>query len=127
MARPKAKELTERELEIMHLFWRDGQMTCQQVRDGLAEGGRDLAYTTVATLVRILEEKRFLKQTNDQRPYRYLPVRTFEEVSGSMLSGLIDKVFGGSREALLARLMDERKLTGKQRAAIEKTLREEQR
>jgi predicted transcriptional regulator len=125
MARPKAKELTERELEIMHLFWRDGQMTCQQVRDGLAEGGRDLAYTTVATLVRILEEKRFLKQTNDQRPYRYLPVRTFEEVSSSMLSGLIDKVFGGSREALLARLMDERKLTVKERAAIEKILREE--
>ena len=64
MARPPAKELTERELEIMHVFWRDGELTASAVRDRLADGGRDLAYTTVATLVRILVDKGFLKQTN---------------------------------------------------------------
>ncbi len=127
MARPRANELTERELEIMHLFWRDGEMTSQQARDRLAESDRDLAYTTVATLVRILQDKQFLKQTNDQRPFRYCPMRSFEEVSGHILHGLVDRVFGGSREALLLRLMEGRRLTAKERAAIEKILREERR
>ena len=57
MARPPAKELTERELEIMHVFWNRGELTVADVREDLAETGRDLAYTTVATLVRILMEK----------------------------------------------------------------------
>ena len=68
MARPRAKELTERELEIMQISWDAspsdgtsdcGEMTAQQIRDGLAATGRDLAYTTVATLVRILRTKVF--------------------------------------------------------------------
>ena len=63
MARPRAKELTERELEVMHAFWQLGESTVAEVRDCLAEQGRDLAYTTVATLVRILTEKDFLKTT----------------------------------------------------------------
>ena len=51
MARPKATELTERELEIMHVFWKQGAPTAGEVREALANAGRDLAYTTVATLV----------------------------------------------------------------------------
>ena len=54
MSRPRAKELTERELEVMHAFWRKGETTAVDVRDELAREVRDLAYTTVATLVRIL-------------------------------------------------------------------------
>ena len=61
MARPPAKELTERELEIMHIFWTRGLSTMAEIRDALASEGRDLAYTTVATLVHILMEKGFLK------------------------------------------------------------------
>ena len=72
MPRPRAKELTERELEIMHVFWQHGELTAQAVRDQLAADGRDLAYTTVATLIRILAEKNFIEQTNDQRPF-HLP------------------------------------------------------
>ena len=50
MARPPAKELTERELEVMHVFWNRGESTVAEVRDVLAESGLDRAYTTVATL-----------------------------------------------------------------------------
>ena len=57
MARPRAPELTERELEIMQVFWDDSEQTAAQVRDRLADRGRDLAYTTVATLIRILNDK----------------------------------------------------------------------
>ena len=69
MARPKAKELTERELEVMHIFWDVGEVSAVEVRDQLAEEGRELAYTTVATLVKILVGKGFLVQTGDVRPF----------------------------------------------------------
>lgn len=123
MARPKAKELTQRELEIMQIFWSHGDQTAAEVRDVLDEQGRALAYTTVATLVRILIEKGFLEQTNEERPYRYQPCRSFEEVSGSMLGDLLQRVFGGSREQLLVRLLDQKKLTKKERTVLEELLR----
>lgn len=126
MARPRAKELTERELEVMHVFWeRHGESTVAEVRDQLAASGRDLAYTTVATLVRILTEKEFLNQTNDERPFRFAPVRSFDDVSGNLLGDLIRRVFGGSREKLLVRLMDERKLSRKERETLEQILKEQ--
>ena len=124
MARPRARELTERELEVMHVFWDRGESTVAEVRDEMAAAGRDLAYTTVATLTRILAEKGFLKQTNEERPFRYRPVRSFEEVSRSLVGDLVDRVFHGSREQLLLRLFDERKLTSKERALLKSILRE---
>lgn len=111
MARPKAKELTERELEVMQVFWDRGESTAADVREALAELGRDLAYTTVATLVRILLEKEFLAQTTTARPFRFIPARTYEEVSGSMLGDMVQKVFAGSRMTLLMRLFEQKKLT----------------
>jgi BlaI family transcriptional regulator, penicillinase repressor len=125
MARPSAKELTERELEVMHVFWNARQATVAEIRDRLASAGRDLAYTTVATLVRILSEKGFLKQINDERPFQYRPVRTYEEVSRSILGDLVERVFRGSREQLLLRLVEERKLSAKERNVLEAILRRE--
>jgi len=130
MARPKAKELTARELEVMHVFWDRNQpdaaaeLTVSDVRDALQTAGRELAYTTVATLVRILMEKEFLEQTNGERPFLYRAARSFDDVSGSMLGEMIQKVFGGSREKLLVRLMEERTLTPKELKALEDILRE---
>jgi len=124
MARPRARELTERELEVMHVFWTRGQSMVAEIRDQLAAAGRDLAYTTVATLVRILTEKGFLEQTNAERPFLYRPVRSFEEVSGSIVGDMVERVFRGSREQLLVRLLAERKLTAKERAVLEAILRE---
>lgn len=126
MARPKARELTERELEVMHVFWRTGDGTIAAVRDALADDGRDLAYTTVATLVRILEEKGFLEQANEERPFLYRPIRSFDEVSGSLLKDLIQRVFSGSREALLVRLMDQQQLTRRERDRLKEILGESQ-
>jgi BlaI family transcriptional regulator, penicillinase repressor len=120
MPRPRAKELTERELEIMHVFWQHGERTAQAVRDHLAADGRDLAYTTVATLIRILSEKNFIEQTNDQRPFIYRPIRSFEDVSGSLLSDLVERVFGGSREQLLLQLMESRELSQEERAILQR-------
>jgi BlaI family transcriptional regulator, penicillinase repressor len=122
MARPKASELTERELEVMHQFWNHGEQTVAAARDELATSGRDLAYTTVATLVRILVDKGFLEQTTHERPFQFRASRTFEEVSGNLVSELVSRVFGGSREQLLVRLMEQRALTPKERATLQNIL-----
>lgn len=128
MARPKTKPLTERELEVMHAFWRAAdesrEATAAEVRDDLAAAGRDLAYTTVATLVRILCDKGFLRQTNEERPFTYRPLRSFDEVSGSLVGDLVERLFGGQREQLLLRLLEERKLTPAERAVLEQILRD---
>ena len=126
MARPRAKDLTERELEVMHVFWNHGELTVAEVRDELSSAGRELAYTTVATLVRILSEKGALEQTNEERPFRFRTVRSFEDVSGSLLGDLLQRVFGGSREKLLMTLIDQKQLSAKERAVL-KDLLEEQR
>ena len=124
MARPAAKDLTERELEVMHVFWNHGEATAAEARDRLAAAGLDRAYTTVATLVRILFEKGFLEPVNDERPFRYRPCRSYEEVSGRLLGDVLERVFGGSREQLLVRLVEQRKLTARERAVLEEVLKE---
>ena len=126
MARPPAKELTERELEVMHVFWNRGECTVAAVRDVLAQSGLDRAYTTVATLVRILADKSFLVQTNEERPYSYRPARSYEDVSRKLLGELLDRVFRGSRDQVLVRLMEQKALTAKERALIGEVLRQEE-
>jgi predicted transcriptional regulator len=127
MPRPPAKELTERELEIMQVFWKQGELTAAQVRDELARTGLDRAYTTIATLVRILTDKGFLEQTNTERPFRYVPQRSYEEVSGRLLGDLVERVFAGSREQLLTRLLGQSRLTAKERTVLEDILKEKHR
>ncbi|HEX2475142.1 MAG TPA: BlaI/MecI/CopY family transcriptional regulator [Lacipirellulaceae bacterium] len=125
MARPRVKELTQRELEIMHAFWRGGELTAAQVREQLAAAGRNLAYTTVATLVRILVDKGYLKQTNQQRPFTYRPARSFSDVSQRIVGDVVSRVFHGSRAALLLQLMEDNELTDTERAILQRLVEEE--
>ena len=125
MPRPAAKELTQRELEIMHLFWTHGSLTAATARGHLADAGRDLTYTTVATLVRLLLEKGFLQALNEERPFVYAPVRSHEDVSKRLLGDVLDCVFKGSREQLLLRLFEERQLTKQERKFLQVILKEE--
>ena len=125
MPRPKAKELTDRELEVMRVFWETEDATAAEIRDSLAEQGRDLAYTTVATLIRILGDKGFLKQTNSERPYKYRAIRSFQEVSSNLLKDMVQRVFGGSREQLLIRLLDQKKLNARERKVLKQILEDD--
>ena len=126
MARPAEKELTQRELEVMHVFWKRGELTATEARDQLATQGLDLAYVTVANLVRILVEKGFLEQTNAERPFQYRPVRAFQEVSRRLVRDLVQRVFLGSREELLVQVLGNKKLTAKERLVLEQILKEQE-
>lgn len=127
MSRPATKELTERELEVMHVFWDGPSMTAQEARDRLEKKGIDRAYVTVANLVRILFEKGFLRTTNDERPFIYTPVRSREDVSQSFIGDLIARVFGGSREKMLAHLLGGNgRLTAAERKLLQRILEDQQ-
>ena len=120
MVRPSSKELTERELEVMHVFWDGDPMTAVDARDRLAKHRVDRAYVTVANLIRILVEKGFLIATNDERPFIYTPVRSRDDVSRSFVGDLINRVFGGSREKMLVHLLGGRgKLTAAERTLLQ--------
>ena len=123
MGRPPAKDLTERELEVMHVFWYQGEATATEARDRLAATGLDRTYTTIANLVRGLEEKGFLRQVNTERPFVYEAVRSYEDVSGRLLGDLVERVFRGSRAQLLCRLVEQRTLSAEERALLEEILR----
>ncbi len=125
MPRPPATELTGRELEVMQVFWRDGEATAAEARDRLAVAGLDLAYVTVANLIRIVLEKGFLEQINSERPYSYRAARSFDDVSHSLVGDLLRRVFGGSREQLLLNVLKRRRLTAKERALLRDFLEEE--
>jgi BlaI family penicillinase repressor len=125
VARPPAKDLTERELEVMHVFWQHGEQTAVEARDRLAAAGLDRAYPTVANLVRLLEVNGFLEQTHPERPFRYRPASSYEDVSGRLLGDVLARVFRGSREQLLLCLVELRKLTAKERAMLEDVLKEQ--
>jgi predicted transcriptional regulator len=124
MGRTPAKDLTERELEVMHVFWSQGEATAAEARDRLASTGLDRTYATIANLVRALHEKGFLRQLNSERPFVYQAVRSYEDVSGRLLGDLVQRVFRGSRAHLLCRLAEQRNLTAEERVILEQILKE---
>jgi predicted transcriptional regulator len=109
----------------MHVYWQHGEQTAAEARDRLAMAGPDLTYPTIANLVRVLHEKGFLEAVNAERPFRYRPCRTYEDVSGRLLGDVVRRVFGGSREELLLRLVGQRKLTARERSVLEAILKEQ--
>lgn len=115
MARPKATELTARELAVMQIFWKQKDATAEDVRQYLHASGETIAYVTVANAVRALSEKGFLKQINANRPFRFRAVRSFEDVSKRLVGDLMSRLFDGSREAMLVHLLDRRELSDEER------------
>ena len=128
MVRPPQPELTERELEVMHVFWqKDAELTAAEARDALENAGLARAYVTIANLVRILIEKGFLEAVNAERPFRYRPRRSFDDVSRRLVADLVKRVFLGSREQLLVNLLGARnRLTAEERALLRQALKEDE-
>jgi BlaI family penicillinase repressor len=98
---------TERELDVMAVLWERGPSTAAEVRERLSD---DLAYNTVLSMLRILEDKGYVGHTEEGRAHRYFPRVGREEAGTSALARLTQKVFGGSAELLLTHLMSDRSL-----------------
>ena len=101
----------ERELDVMKVLWSRGPSTAAEVRDALADDvGLDLAYNSVLTILRILEEKGYADHTVEGRAHRYLPLVAREDAGRSALRRLIDSLFDRSPELLLTELVRDRSL-----------------
>src|SRR4051812_10273211 len=95
-------EFTDRELDVMSVLWALGSGTVTEVRDRLDD---DLPYTTVLTVLRTLEAKGFVRHEEEGRAHRYHPTVARQDAGASGMRRLVDKVFAGSAEALLAQLV----------------------
>jgi BlaI family transcriptional regulator, penicillinase repressor len=104
----EATTLGERELDVMTLLWANGSGTAAEVREAL---DASLAYTTVLTILRNLEAKGYLRREEEGRAHRYFPKVKQKAAQRTALRRLIDTLFVGSPEALLAQLVDEHDLT----------------
>lgn len=101
---------TNRELDIMAVLWERGEATVAEVRDDL---GDELAYTTVLTILRTLEEKGHVGHEKEGKAYRYHPLVEREAAGESAVRRLVGKMFRGSPELMLTQLVSDRNLSSK--------------
>jgi predicted transcriptional regulator len=105
MARRKSRYPTELELEILKILWREGPLPVRLVRQSLALF-RDLAHTSVMTMMGIMTEKGYLQRTRNGNSYIYEPNITQKETTGGMLGDIVDRVFQGSSMSAMVRLLE---------------------
>ena len=126
MARKKSPHLTEAELRLMDVIWHKGSATVADVADALPKQ-LGLAYNTVLTTMRILEDKGYLKHTKPKegRAFIYKPVVSRQDASRSAVRHLLSRFFGNSKEALVLNLLEDDDLSDNERKRIQALLKEE--
>jgi BlaI family penicillinase repressor len=121
--RPKHATLTPQELEIMKLVWLRESATVRDIYEALLEQ-RKIAYTTVMTMMKILETKGYLKKRRQDRAFIYRPAHPRSQVISGMLREFIDRVFNGSAEPLLVHLVQSRQIREKDLQKIVRMIEE---
>jgi BlaI family transcriptional regulator, penicillinase repressor len=121
--RPKLTTLTPQELEIMKLVWLRETATVRDIYEALLDK-RKIAYTTVMTMMKILETKGYLKKRRQDRAFIYRPAHPKNQVISGMLREFIDRVFNGSAEPLLVHLVQSRQIREKDLQKIVRMIEE---
>ena len=109
--------LTPLELEIMKVLWETGPANVQTVQRGIK--GRELAYTTVQTMLNILHRKGKVKRQLKDRAYVYRPVFSRQKAVAQAVGDMLDRFFGGSADSLVLNLVEARRLTPEKLAQIQ--------
>jgi BlaI family penicillinase repressor len=124
MPRRKTSEqlFTPLELEIMNVLWKTGPANVQTVQAGIE--GRELAYTTVQTMLNVLHRKGKVARVLKDRAYWYKPVFSRRKAVTQAVGEMLDRFFGGSADSLVMNLLESRHLTPKKLARIQKLLEE---
>ena len=121
--RKPSSTLTPQELAIMKVIWRLHTATVRGVYEALRKT-RPIAYTTVMTMMNVLEDKGYLEKKSNGRAHVYTPTRPRHQVVGAMVRDFIDRVFDGASGSLLLHLAKDSKLTERQRKAVQKIIEE---
>lgn len=104
MARRKSQTLTEVELELMEVLWEKGRATVSEIVAALSE--ERLAYSSVLTMMRILEQKGYVEHEKESRAYVYRPLIDRRQAVQSVISYLLKRFFKGSPELLVVNLLE---------------------
>ncbi len=108
----------------MKIVWDRGEATVRDVYEALL-ARRKVAYTTVMTMMKILERKRRLKKTLVDRAYVYRPAEPRQQVVGAMVRDFLDRVFNGAAEPLVVHLVEDKKLSARELAELSRLLGKE--
>ena len=112
---------TDREMDVMAILWQMGGATVAEVREQLSD---DLAYTTVLTVLRTLEEKGHVGHTEEGKAHRYHPLVARAHAGESLLRRMTRKLFQGSPELLLTHLVSDRNLSAEELRRMRRLLDE---
>jgi BlaI family transcriptional regulator, penicillinase repressor len=124
MPRPRSPHPTPMELEVLHILWERGPSTVREVLDVLP---RTRAYTSVMSLLNVMFEKKLVARAPAGRAFRYTARYRPEQTQRKMLSDLLKRVFAGSAQALVARLLEQADPSAEELDAIHKLIEEQQR
>jgi len=120
--KPPKSVPTDVELEILKVIWERGQATVREVYLELSKQ-RKIAYTTVLTMMGVLENKGHLRKFAGERAYVYRPTQPRGRVVGKMVNEFVDRVFSGSAKPLLVHLVEDANIPAEDLAEIEKLVR----
>ena len=125
MPRPASRHPTHLELEILKVLWEQGPLPTREIRDALASGeaARDLAHTSVITILNIMVDKGYLDRTKSRGAYTFAPLVKREDVSGGMLDDLVERVFSGSAASLMLSLLERADLDDEEVRQLRTTIR----
>ena len=112
---------SELELQVLSLLWQQGPCTARRVQELLPDG-KSRAYTTVLTVMQVMEKKGLVSHTRDGLTHVYKPAVSKRQVMRPMLRGLVQRVFGGSTSAAVQQLLDETRVTDEDVAKIREML-----
>jgi len=117
----KSPTLTEAELRLMEVLWQNGPATVQEILQGLPETA-PLAYNSVLTTIRILEQKGYVKHVKDGRAHVYTPLIQREEATRSEIRRLVNRFFGSSHELLVLNILEDQTVDAKELKRLRKML-----
>ncbi len=121
MARPKSTTPTPGEIEILQVLWQHGVSTVREVHEQLIKK-RQVAHTTVASMMQLMHDKGQLKLVSQTRPFRYEAILGPDGAKDSLLNDVMNRLFGGSAKKLVMHLVTGKKASKQQMQQIEKAL-----
>ncbi len=123
MARSGARYPTELELQILKVLWCEKSCSVREVREALAEAGRELAHTTVVTMLHTMTDKEFVHRDRiNAKSYRFTARVSEESVSTGMLGDLLQRVFDGSAAGLVLNLLESEHVDEEEHKALRRLI-----
>ena len=115
---------TDRELEALKVLWDRGEATVRDVCEALNAGGEELAYTTVLSLLQVMEQKGLVTHRSVGKAYVYLPAIEREKTLRQLATGFLDRVFDGALDEYLVHALGKRKISSGELDQLEQMLAE---